>query len=182
VERLRHIEAAGEVDREAEAFVRDELCPAWASVAAAVRDGASQLGDASLAAEDRCLSPSDFGYHNALLQPDGRLRFLDFEYAGWDDPAKLVCDFFCQPAVPAPRTRFGAFAEGVVSEFADPAWHLRRIELLFPVYRIKWCCIVLNDFLPVGRERRRFSSVAVDQDARKAGQLRKARRFLEGVN
>ncbi len=31
-----------------------------------------------------------------------RLTFLDFEYAGRDDPAKLVSDFFCQPEVPVP--------------------------------------------------------------------------------
>ena len=62
--------------------------PAWAG----------PLGEA-----DRVVSPSDFGFHNALRTEDGRLAFLDFEYAGWDDPAKLVCDFELQPAVPAPR-------------------------------------------------------------------------------
>ena len=46
------------------------------------------------------MSPSDFGFHNALATPGGRLVFIDFEYAGWDDPAKLANDFFCQPAVP----------------------------------------------------------------------------------
>ena len=35
------------------------------------------------------LSPSDFGFHN-ILEHQGQLSFLDFEYAGWDDPAKLV--------------------------------------------------------------------------------------------
>ena len=41
----------------------------------------------------RCVSPSDFGFHNALVGPDGRAVFLDFEYAGWDDPAKLDLRF-----------------------------------------------------------------------------------------
>ena len=35
-----------------------------------------------------------------LAGRDGRLWFIDFEYAGWDDPAKTVCDFFCQPGLP----------------------------------------------------------------------------------
>ena len=47
---------------------------------------------------------------NALLAAsDKKLRFLDFEYAGWDDPAKLIGDFFCQPAIPAPHSEFERF-------------------------------------------------------------------------
>src|SRR5258708_29751946 len=41
-----------------------------------------------------------FGFHNALLRPSQELCFLDFEYAGHDDPAKMVGDFFSQPAIP----------------------------------------------------------------------------------
>jgi len=51
----------------------------------------------ALPADETCLSPSDFGFHNALVDPSGALSFLDFEYAGRDDPAKPVSDFFCQP-------------------------------------------------------------------------------------
>ena len=42
---------------------------------------------------DKCLSPSDFGFHNVIVEKDKILRFIDFEYAGWDDPAKMVSDF-----------------------------------------------------------------------------------------
>ena len=76
--------------------------------------------DRPLDPADRCVSPSDFGFHNALREPSGRLRFIDFEYAGWDDPAKLVCDFFCQPAVPAPAGAFDRFAAAVGEGFAEP--------------------------------------------------------------
>ena len=38
-------------------------------------------------------SPSDFGFHNALLKDNGKLCFLDFEYFGRDDPVKLMADF-----------------------------------------------------------------------------------------
>jgi hypothetical protein len=51
----------------------------------------------------RCLSPSDFGFHNALRRQDGTICFLDFEYAGWDDPAKMSGDFFAQLAIPVPQ-------------------------------------------------------------------------------
>ena len=42
----------------------------------------------------RTLSPSDFGFHNALRTPAGTMVFLDFEYFGWDDPAKTGFGFF----------------------------------------------------------------------------------------
>ena len=132
---------------------------------------------AELAESKRTLSPSDFGFHNALVTADSKLKFFDFEYAGWDDPAKLVCDFFCQPAVPAPPAAFDRFARAVAAGFADPEFHRRRAELLLPVYRVKWCCILLNEFLPVGGSRRAYSAAA-DPDARKAAQLAKARAAL----
>ena len=47
----------------------------------------------------RSLSPSDFGFHNALLEADGRLTFVDFEYFGWDDPVKIVADVMLHPGM-----------------------------------------------------------------------------------
>ena len=55
--------------------------------------------DRELDPGERTLSPSDFGFHNALRQPDGRIIFLDFEYFGWDDPAKMIADFLLHPAM-----------------------------------------------------------------------------------
>src|SRR5581483_2047702 len=112
----------------------------------------------------RCISPSDFGFHNALLKPDGKLCFIDFEYAGWDDPAKTVCDFFCQPSVPVDRKHLGRFVEGIIPGFQDPERLEQRIRALLPVYGIKWCCILLNEFLPVGKARRRFASEDCDPE------------------
>ena len=55
-----------------------------------------------LKSDEKIISPSDFGLHNAKLNRDHRLTFFDFEYAGWDDPAKTIADFFAQPRFPAP--------------------------------------------------------------------------------
>lgn len=179
VERLSRLEPASAADREAAAFVRGPLAVAWERVRGGVRRAAPD--EAPLPAGDRCVSPSDFGYHNALREPGGRLRFLDFEYAGWDDPAKVVCDFFCQPAVPVAADHFEAFAGGVAAVTSDPDRHRERFARLLPVYRVKWCCILLNDFLPAGGERRRFAGAAADREAAKAEQLRKARAALEAL-
>ena len=181
VNRLRTLAVGGVADVAAAGFVDGDLVPAWHQVRTDARRNAAAYGlpvDRPLDAADRCPSPSDFGFHNALLAHDGRLRFIDFEYAGWDDPAKLVCDFFCQPAVPAPATAFERFARGVAAEFAGPAVHLARATLLLPVYRVKWVCIMLNEFLPVGSNRRAFAGTAAEQETRKASQLAKARAAL----
>jgi predicted Ser/Thr protein kinase len=59
--------------------------------------------------DNRCISPSDFGFHNALVGEHDEVFFIDFEYAGWDDPAKTVSDFFSHPAVPVPSEYFEPF-------------------------------------------------------------------------
>jgi hypothetical protein len=185
LQKLHAIDDSSAINREAARFVRNELSNAWRDVADGVGRRAHELGpdrDAEIPRQDRCLSPSDFGFHNAILASDGRLRFIDFEYAGWDDPAKLVCDFFCQPAVPVSRDYFDMFAEKVISDLSVPEKHGQRIALLLPVYQIKWCCIVLNDFLSVGNERRRFASDTAGWEERKAVQLGKARNMLEIFN
>ena len=100
IDRLSALEDGSEVDAAASCFVRERLLPVWRELSARVEVAAAShhvpLSE-PIAASGRCLSPSDFGFHNALLLSDGSLTFHDFEYAGWDDPAKLVGDFFCQP-------------------------------------------------------------------------------------
>ncbi len=159
-------------------FVRDELAPAWTRTRASVSSHARRIGidpGRVLPESERCISPSDFGFHNALLEEDGRLRFLDFEYAGWDDPAKTICDFFEQPALPAPEASRSRFAEGVSAALGGPPGLIERAELLHSVYRIKWACILLNDFLPTAAERRRFALGGAGLSERRRLQLRKAR-------
>jgi len=184
LERLLRVEPTAGVTREAMSFVRSELRAAWVRVSRAARHAAVRHGlplDASVPAGDRCLSPSDFGFHNAREDEAAKLRFIDFEYAGWDDPAKMVCDFFCQPTVPAPRECFDHFAETIATSLSRPAIHEQRFRLLLPVYQIKWCCILLNDFLPAGDRRRQFALPASQQEERRSQQLSKARAALRNA-
>jgi hypothetical protein len=172
VEALSRIEPSSQIDREALAFVRDVLTPAWNKVER--HNSLPKLADV-----DRCLSPSDFGFHNALLSTARRsIVFLDFEYAGWDDPARMVCDFFCQPARPVSMEHFPLFTSAVASSVGDADAFHRRIDILLPVYQIKWCCIMLNDFLPAGALRRRFATGTQNSNDRKKQQLAKAVEFL----
>lgn len=178
VARLESISAEDEIGREAFAFARDELKPAWERIRAAIVDSGSRHADQPQPREQRCLSPSDFGFHNAVLAPDGRLRFFDFEYAGWDDPAKLICDFFCQPELSAGLEHWNGFVNEITSILAAPESLHSRARSLLPAYQIKWCCIMLNEFLRSEQARRAFSIGEEKVASRKAAQLEKARKLF----
>jgi hypothetical protein len=173
-------------ERDARQFITHELDPGWRRVRDRVRGqwrGAGLDDEEVLAVGSRCLSPSDFGFHNVIVTGNGELKFHDFEYAGWDDPAKLICDFFCQPQVPAPRAWWDHFVEGVGKALGGGDAHLRtRARWLFPVYQLKWCCIMLNDFLRAGRERREFSSGGEVDAHRRRLQLDQARRAFQELD
>jgi hypothetical protein len=166
---------------EAGNFIAGCFEPTWQLVRTKVETKCRSFGvdpQAPLAAADIVASPSDFGFHNAIRTPRGPV-FIDFEYAGRDDPAKLVCDFFCQPAVPVPATLHEAFQAGTL----DPlglSHHRVRAKILLDAYRVKWIAIMLNEFMPVDESRRVFSDDD-DRAARRLRQLDAARRSLRVI-
>ncbi|MBK8477035.1 MAG: aminoglycoside phosphotransferase family protein [Opitutaceae bacterium] len=181
VDRLGGLLIEDDLDRDAHALVRDELIPQWREIQASLlaRWPNPDLRRAPLAPAERCLSPSDFGFHNALREADGHIRFLDFEYAGWDDPAKLICDFANQPDLLLPRALSQRFRDAVLALQPAPEALRQRAEALDPLYQVKWACICLNDFLPAGRTRHHFTAgAAADHRTRRAAQLDRARQML----
>jgi phosphotransferase family enzyme len=180
VDRLSSISAGSEVDAEAIAFT-SKMHQQWAALRARVLAESRVQGIdplAPIALEDRCISPSDFGFHNALATPGGRVIFLDFEYAGWDDPAKMVSDFFSQPAVPVPIEHFDRFLASALAFSPNAEMLAVRTRILLPVFRMKWCCIVMNEFLPSTLRRRKFADPSSDEAGRKRVQLDKAQRLF----
>lgn len=182
--RMAHIgtlDAAAPLREDAERFIAGYLVPAWDGVRERILRGARERDiamDARLGPEQTCISPSDFGFHNAILGSDGKLTFLDFEYAGRDDPAKLACDFFCQPDVPVPLSHYDTFLSGLGEGRGDAAKLATRCALLIDAYRIKWLCIMLNDFQPIGAARREFAEPGARAD-RCVRQLARVTRGLE---
>lgn len=165
-------------------LIATRLTPVWQKLRERLvsdADKASIAMAARLPEADVILSPSDFGFHNALCESSGHITFIDFEYAGRDDPAKMICDFFCQPEVPIPLTFFDRFLEGALGQSGLAERHGSRCRILLDAYRIKWLCIILNDFLPVGAARRLFAS-SEDWAARCASQLAKARERLDALS
>jgi len=93
---------------------------------------------------DCCVSPSDFGFHNAIRTNQG-IRFFDFEFAGWDDPSKAVVDFLLQPRVPVSKS-----ARELILKYLEKSQPsvANRVHKLMPILRLKWICIVLSVLNP----------------------------------
>ncbi len=148
VERLIQIQPDSEVHVEAIRFIESALNPLWKTIKAHIEKKPSSDRQSRLLFSERCLSPSDFGFHNALRQSDGSLRYVDFEYAGWDDPAKTLIDFTNQPDRVLPDNLSALFLEKTIGLFPNPESLYQRVNLLTPLYQLKWACICLNAFFP----------------------------------
>jgi hypothetical protein len=158
---------------EASAFI-DQLIADWQRLVERVSKLAAQRSlplDQELAPSQRCLSASDFGFHNALRRHNSGIVFLDFEYAGWDDPTRMLGDFFSQRAVPVPLSLYPSFVERCLRALPGPEDLSTRTMLMRPVYLVKWCCIVLGVFDPETLARRKFANPALDEAQVKRHQL-----------
>jgi thiamine kinase-like enzyme len=132
---------------------------------------------------ERTLSPSDFGFHNALKRSNGQLVFLDFEYFGWDDPAKMVADILLHPGMNLREGLKQRFAHGILQRFSDYPYLAKRVEIVYPLFGLKWCLILLNEFLPQHLLRRRFASAnGLKRHILQTEQLAKAKRLLQMVS
>jgi hypothetical protein len=180
-QRLDGLRRTSDDHPELRAFMEGSLAPSTAGAIRQLRRRYAELGRdpaAELAPAHRALSPSDFGLHNALRAEDGSLRFIDFEYFGWDDPVKLVSDTAIHPGSDLPEASANRFVERLSRTFAagDDAFAIRR-DVLYPVFVAIWCLIVLNAYLPESRSRRALTAQGGDLTVRLAGQLDKARRL-----
>jgi hypothetical protein len=162
---------------DAQVFVRDSLLRFWTKLKSQILREIPQGELAgTLAPESRIISPSDFGFHNTL-EDAGNLSFVDFEYAGWDDPAKLICDFICQPELPVSEPQGSEFLEELLLAVRDSDGVRRRVQHLLPVHRVKWCCILLNEFKLADRRRR--SHAGVEPEGLLTAQLGKAKQYFD---
>lgn len=179
--RLMEVEGDGREYSGMRDFVGRDLAAALAEFSDKAAKGYEALGMSpgdSLAACDRILSPSDFGFHNALATKSG-VVWLDFEYFGWDDPAKTMADFVLHPAMALSLESRRAFWHGMIGLLGGGRDLALRARWTYPLFGVKWCLIILNEFLREGIERRQLASgETVPAVQLRERQLDKARQLL----
>ncbi len=184
INRLSILETISENYPELSIFLEQTFEPLWIKV----KDENYNLWpiesrENSLPREKQTLSPSDFGFHNAIRQVDDEVIFIDFDYFGWDDPVKLTADFLWHPAMKLNPELTAKWKKAMLAIFSsDPAFE-PRLNAAMPLYGLRWAMIVLNEFLPKFAERRKNAREAesYDLDKSREHQLKKAKHYCEKV-
>jgi hypothetical protein len=143
--KLKKFEALG-----LENFFIEEFAPALVLLEA---NAMAIMGDAyrvPLPRTHQCPSPSDFGAHNALVSDQGVTTFYDFEYFGWDDPVKLVSDFYWHPGMQLDADLKAHWLERTSEMFANDPDYKQRLVAYLPLFGLRWCLIMLNPYLRLG--------------------------------
>ena len=182
LDRFAGLPSKGEPWHSLHRFLSEDFLPELETVRRWSEERDRSLWDNPLPADRKTLSPSDFGFHNALRQPDGTLFFLDFEHFGWDDPAKMASDFLLHPheSMAIGYNLKQRFLAQLLARFdSSSSWLEERIRLVMPLYALKWSVILLNEFIPAHLARRRFAgNSSLGGEELLLPQLQKARAML----
>jgi hypothetical protein len=125
------------------------------------------------------LSPSDAGFHNALRCEDGGLVFLDFEHFGWDAPEKMLGDLLLHPAMALTRNQGKRIVNEVGRRIGMVPGLSSRVAAWRPLLALKWCTILLNEFIRGDLVRRSFAGEVANRDTVLSRQLAKARDMFD---
>lgn len=167
------------------AFLNDELEPVWQKVLGAVL-GQFQTASIdihqSLPQKQRILSPGNFGFHNVLLTPEKDLCFVDFAQSGWEDPARLINQFFCFGRLPPKIDHWETVIRALQNlSVLDPEFAIRA-RILLPIYQvIRACRLVLQGF-QTNAEPSGAATPSRHSKIQLAGRLIKARQWLIKAN
>jgi len=144
-QRRQRLDTVGELH----AFLQQGFDPVHSAALARTADAQPPL-----AASELRIVAADLGFHNALYGSDGRWRYLDFEYVGWDDPVRLFADLALHPGHHlAAADRRWLLAATAATPGIDAA-AAARLAAFLPLYALRWAAIALNEFLPERRAAR----------------------------
>ncbi|NGX28415.1 MAG: hypothetical protein K940chlam1_00594 [Candidatus Anoxychlamydiales bacterium] len=174
LEKLSKIKPSNPLNQKALNFIEKDLKTLWYNLLNKLKRFKK---DYVLPKEDILISPSDFGFHNALLDAKNNIFFIDFEYAGWDDPAKTISDFFIQPKIKVPNKYLSSSIDKISTTLQHPTHFKIRVEMVFPICQIKWILLLLNSFLDVTCKRRIFSKTHENKEK----QLEKAYHLFKKI-
>ena len=162
-------------------FLNDDFLPLFKETLSLAKSMTGPKTDWSkkLPVQYRTLSPADFGFHNSMQDENGRLKFIDFEYFGWDDPVKLISEFTLHPGMNLNQECKDSWLEGCLSIFGtnDKTLPL-RLQVRTPLFALRWALITLNKFMVYcyGISSNRNSSIP-EQNDKLSQQILKAKQL-----
>ncbi len=186
-ERLLNLKKTSDLYQDLRDFLLNDMKPFFDEIIVRARKGAALHGipfSQEISFEQKTLSASDIGFHNTIRRPNGEIAFIDFEYFGWDDPAKTISDFLLHPheSMQIAKKLRRMFAHGILDLFSDDQELRERVKLVYPFYGLKWCMILLNEFIPGDLKRRAFAHPSgLTREGRQSWQLDKSKAMLENV-
>jgi aminoglycoside phosphotransferase (APT) family kinase protein len=125
------------------------------------------------------LSPGDLGPQNILVDDVGHLRFVDFEYFGWDDPARSVMDFVCHDAtIGLPADLATLFVGEYTRMMRLSEAEILRFERVRSLLDIEWLTVHLRAMMPTVIARRMFANTDFDLNQHLTAQIGKFERRL----
>jgi len=147
----------------------------------------SLLGDGfakTLDKQFQILSPSDFGLHNSVKSKNQQYYFYDFEYFGLDDPVKLVSDYLWHPGMTLDNEKKLKWLELTEELFSEDPQYIDRFSAFNPIFGLRWCLIMLNEFLPNRLSLREHSGRMKDADVAMVlhNQMNKAKNILQEIS
>jgi len=125
----------------------------WASYMFPTRKTESRLPPSK-----QILSPSDFGFHNAIRVADESLVWIDMEYFGWDDPVKLTADFLLHPGMQLTTDQKKKWLKGCMDLFEQDEDFISRFSYSWGLYGFRWSLIILSEFLNEGWNKRLYAN------------------------
>jgi hypothetical protein len=158
---------ASGLEKEIDDFLEQKLLPHKEFVFSKFYDSIESLGwdlRSPFEESQQMFSPSDLGFHNILASTNdkGGLFFLDFEYSGWDDPAKLLADFFHHVGQDVAWEHKWYLLEQFAAHRKQDPDFLKRWETVIDLIGLEWVLIVLNVADPNEMERKRFANPNLD--------------------
>ncbi|CAM2066784.1 Phosphotransferase [Sulfidibacter corallicola] len=118
--------------------------------------------EAELAEKDLIFSPSDFGFHNTLKNGDNTLYFLDFEESGWDDPAKLLADFFYNTEQTLDIKDKLAVLDAFVKQREWDSNFIKRFWAIADLVAVEWILKTLEVVVPEEMRRLQYVNPGLD--------------------
>ncbi len=176
--RLNEVNAAPLAD-----FLENDFMPVFVQAVKSAKIITGNTFQNTLDSSLRIPSPSDFGAHNAIRNERGQITFIDFEYFGWDDPVKLVADFYWHPAMNLSEEVRGQWIDKVRGIFTNDLLIEKRLEAYLPLFGLRWCLILLNEFLPERLAKRIHADHAKETDSQSilSLQLKKSKDLLKSI-